>query len=153
MDLYPPDFGQFVNMAVWSPEGNRIATSAGGVVTIWDLAGEQDPIELIGHTADIQELGWTPDGNYILTSSVDGTGRLWDTSTGIEVSIYDFGMLAYGYISPDGTQAAFSAVDGTVRFYPILPEVSDLIEYAHQCCVVRELTEQERVIFGLDEID
>jgi WD40 repeat protein len=153
MDLYPPDFGYFVNMAVWSPEGDRIATSAGGVATIWDLTGEQDPIELIGHSADIQEMGWTPDGNYILTSSVDGTGRLWDTETGIEISIYDIGMLSDGFLSPDGAKVAFSAVDGTVRFYPVLPEVDELIDYAYECCVVRELTEQERLMFGLDEID
>ena len=153
MDLYPPDFGLFVNMARWSPDGDRIATSAGGNAIIWDLTGKRDPIELVGHTADIQEMNWSPDGLYLLTSSVDGTGRLWNAETGLEVTIFDIGMLSDGFLSPDGTRVAFSAVDGTVRFYPVLPEVDELIEYTYECCVVRELTSQERLMFGLDDIE
>ena len=153
MDLYPPDFGQFVNMAIWSPTEDRVATTAGGAATIWDLTGVYEPIELVGHTADIRELEWTPDGKYVLTSSVDTTSRLWDADTGLEVSIFDLGLDAYGFISPDGTQVAFSAVDGTVRFYPLLPSVEELIDYAYECCVVRDLSDQERLMFGLEKVE
>ena len=38
-----------------------------------------------GHTADISAQRFTPDGTGLLTSSVDGTARLWDTASGAQI--------------------------------------------------------------------
>ncbi len=153
-DLYPEDYGKFVYSVAWSPDGTRIVTGGGGgIATIWDLTGGREPIKLEGHTADYYSLNWSPDGKFILSSNYDNTGRVWDANTGIELAIYDIGLTSGGFLSPDGTRVGFSVVDGTVRFYPVLPDMDELIEYAHDCCVVRELTEQERKMFGLDPLE
>ena len=152
-DLYPDTSNLFVYAVAWSPKGDQIATSSQDGITIWDIEGEQEPLKLVAHAGDITDLNWSSDGNYLLSSSADGTGRLWDAQTGLEISVYEIGTANAGFISPDMTKIAFSSEDGTVRFYPFLPELDDLIEYAYECCVVRELTAQERLIFGLDPTD
>jgi chromatin assembly factor 1 subunit B len=83
-----------VNVARFSPDGERIATAADqGEIVLWYLGGPIDndrddkPRErwtqahvIRGHSFDVLDLSWSPDGNRIASASVDNSIRLWDTS-------------------------------------------------------------------------
>ena len=41
--------------------------------------------------------------------------------------------------------------DGKTSLYPTWLTTEELIAYAKECCLVRELTEEERQLFGLSQ--
>jgi hypothetical protein len=51
--------------------------------------------------------------------------------------------------SPDGEHIAISDFDGNLKIYPAWQTLEELVGYASECCVVRELTPEERQQFGL----
>lgn len=57
----------------------------------------------VGHTSDILAVAISPDGNYILTGSMDSMGKLWEVKSGKEVHRF-MHLRAVGYVSfsPDG---------------------------------------------------
>ena len=38
-----------------------------------------------GHTRDVTSVGFSPDGKFIVSGSVDNTVRVWDATNGVEV--------------------------------------------------------------------
>ncbi|MCI5120092.1 MAG: hypothetical protein D3908_02650 [Candidatus Electrothrix sp. AUS4] len=61
-------------------------------------------IHLIGHESWVSTAEWSPDGQRVLTSSSDGTVRIWDAEDGKELAryeqkVYDFSRATW---SPDG---------------------------------------------------
>jgi WD40 repeat protein len=93
---------------------------------------------------------------------MDGTARVWDVSTalglskaeglktgantGVELLRYPGFSAAW---SPSGNRIATADTDGTLKVFPAWQELQELTDYARDCCVVRELTAEERVQFGL----
>jgi chromatin assembly factor 1 subunit B len=83
-----------VNVARFSPDGERIATAADqGEIVLWYLGGPIDndrddkPRErwtqahvIRGHSFDVLDLSWSPDGKQLASASVDNSIRLWDTA-------------------------------------------------------------------------
>jgi WD40 repeat protein len=85
----PPLSGTF-HVAV-SPDG---ATVAAGHRTenpdltdaqLWDTAAGRPRARLRGHTAEIYQMVFAPDGKTLATASWDGTVRLWHVATGEEL--------------------------------------------------------------------
>jgi len=74
-----------VDMAVFSPNDQRIATCAlDRSVRIFDLTGRCLQ-EMRGHTGNVLSLVWSQDARQVISSSVDGSIRRWDADRGIEV--------------------------------------------------------------------
>jgi chromatin assembly factor 1 subunit B len=83
-----------VNVARFSPDGERIATAADqGEIVLWYLGGPLDddrddrPRErwtqahvVRGHSFDVLDLSWSPDGKSLASASVDNSIRIWDTT-------------------------------------------------------------------------
>ena len=93
-----------VDMAAFAPDDQRIATCAlDRCVRIFDLSGRCLQ-EMYGHKGNVLSLAWTQDGRYVVTSSVDGTIRKWDTERGTEVEVTDLHVRTDSVeIGPDGT--------------------------------------------------
>jgi hypothetical protein len=54
--------------------------------------------------------------------------------------------------SPDMTHIAFGPGDGTIQIFDVHWHTrEELIAYARECCLIRELTADERELFGLPE--
>ena len=84
-----PGHGDDVDMAVFSPDDQRIATCAlDRLVRIFNLQG-QCLTTCVGHGGNVLSLAWTPDSHYVVSTSVDGTIRRWDACSGEEVQTND----------------------------------------------------------------
>jgi WD40 repeat protein len=78
---------------------------------------------LIGHTADVLWIAFSPDGMRIATTGYDRTIKLWDTATGREVFTLrgHTGGVGELVFSPDGCRIVSSGIDGTARVWDATP--------------------------------
>jgi WD40 repeat protein len=75
--------------------------------------------DLEGHTGQVTDVAVSPRADVVLTTSTDGTGRLWDVATGKLVSIL-IGHTNYvvsGAFSPGGFFVVTASTDGTARVW------------------------------------
>ena len=141
---------------VWSPDGTQIlVTYEHGVARIWDVETSEPTLTFTEHQGNVMGE-WSPDGTLIASADyADQLVKIWDSETG-EV-LWNFSVpgapLTIGW-SPDGTHVI---VTGDGLNEPIIKRVwqstEELIDYAYECCVTRELTAEERGEFGLPPIE
>jgi WD40 repeat protein len=137
---------------VWSPDGSQIlVTYENGVARIWDSITGAPILTFTGHQGPV-DGEWSPDGTLIAsTDYANQLVKIWDSETGEE--LWSFSVagapLTIGW-SPDGTHVIVTG-DGLTE--PVIKRIwqstEELIDYAYQCCVNRELTVEEREQFGL----
>ena len=150
-------------MFSWSPDSTRIAISGGsdemGLVTnpvyVYDASSGELLLKIVRHTSQLMGIGWSPDGKRLVSSSSDDTTRIWDAETGAELltlptpgdwyTIPDW--------SPDGQYLLVSVSNlsspGQSGVWRVWQSTQELIDYAKECCVFRDLSEAERTQFGL----
>ena len=68
---------------LFSPDGTYIASHVGELVYVWDLL--TGDVRTFAHGRGVISTAFTPDSNSLMSTSEDGTRRLWDLATGIEV--------------------------------------------------------------------
>jgi WD40 repeat protein len=70
----------------FSPDGTRIVTVGGfrgaHEATVWDARSGAELLVLKGHTNLVLCAAFSPDGERIVTGSLDGTAKVWDARTG-----------------------------------------------------------------------
>jgi len=101
----------------FSPNGQLLATTSGGVVRLWDFSGNQIT-EFLAHEKDeVNSLSFSPDGRYIATGSHDLTAKLWDLSGNqlAEFTEHQLGVTSVCF-SPDGQYIA-TASDARIRVW------------------------------------
>jgi hypothetical protein len=66
-----------------SPDGSRVAIGgqSSGQIAIWDLRRGKLVLTFSGHTQVVHSLAWMPDGIALVSSSLDGTVRIWDSGS------------------------------------------------------------------------
>jgi WD40 repeat protein len=147
----------FVCTSAWSPDGTRLLTTAGNdeqgakdnTARIWDTSTGKELLVFNGHTQSVWPGSWSPDGKRVVTGSNDDTVRIWDSSTGDELLTIST-PVSYGVFtwwSPDGQHIFISSVPASV--WRVWQSTEELVEYAKECCVIRQLTDAERQKFGL----
>jgi WD40 repeat protein len=75
--------------------------------------------ELSGHKDRITTAAWNPQGNTLVTASMDGYAKVWNTANGQQLFLlsgHTGGVLSAAW-KPDGTQIATASSDGTVRIW------------------------------------
>ncbi len=140
----------------WSPDGKKFLTGSwnGNGATIWDTKTGEKILVFTGITdGGIGFSSWSPNGQRIASGNSDtGEVKIWDAETGAVV--FSFQMPIADYLfqldwSPDGKHLIGSAMMDSVPIYRVWQTTGDLIAYAKECCVARELTAEERQQFGL----
>lgn len=92
--------------AVFSPQGDKMATWRNGVITVRDAETTAPLYELSSPTGEgIYTLAFSADGSRLVVYWEDGRFRIWDADTGLPLEEYamelgERGML--GVASPDG---------------------------------------------------
>lgn len=117
-----------------SPNGTTLATVdlnvSGGfagedsrVIRLWKLTQtEATPLQTLeGHSEEVGEIAFSPNGNYLVSSSYDNTVKVWDWEGGEVVqTLSDYNQQyeeekASFSLSPDGKLIAGNFSDGTIR--------------------------------------
>ena len=118
-----------VYSATFSPEGDRVVTTANdGTARVWDLkAGVSTPLE--GHREGINSATFSPDGDRIVTASKDSTARVWDLKTGASTLLEGHtDIVNSAAFSPEGDRVVTAANDGTARVWDLKTGASTPLE-------------------------
>jgi WD40 repeat protein len=86
-----------------------------------------DRFELHGHTAAVTHLAFSPDGERLLSSSVDGSVRLWRLRPQYDQTVFTDGINRRADFSPDGKRIAF-ATSGAVELQTVAEKDIDAKE-------------------------
>ena len=114
--------------AALSPDRATAATaSADQTVWLWDLR-TKNHIPLRGHNAQVWSVAFDHDGRRLVTSSEDGTARVWDAAGGVPVAVLrgHVGPVYDAAFSPDGDRVATGGADATARIWD--SETGDLLD-------------------------
>ena len=112
--------------AVFSSDGHYILYGTGqdlgkdGYAGLRDLFGdtERDLRQFKGHQGQITGLGLSQDCRRVVTGSIDGTVRVWDAQTGLEIEKLDVGTPVNSVaLSRSGNEILVGANDKTVRLW------------------------------------
>jgi serine/threonine protein kinase len=74
---------------------------------------------LQGKMSSVGSTSFSPDSNFLVSASNDGSVRIWDTNSGIEIrrlTGHKDGVSSLSY-SPDGKYIASASYDGTLRLW------------------------------------
>jgi len=85
-------------------------------LTLWNIENGQVQI-LSGHTRNIIDLQFTPNGKALISSSFDGSVRVWDSESGSEVvKFIGYNDGEWASITPDGYYNASAGVQNGDRY-------------------------------------
>jgi len=74
--------------------------------------------QLSGHTADIWQVRWSPDGKTVLTASLDGTAKLWSPDGALKTTLVGHKAVVWSATwSPAGDAILTASLDGTAKLW------------------------------------
>jgi eukaryotic-like serine/threonine-protein kinase len=107
-----------VTVAVFSPDGTRVATGAGRAVHLWDAATGRE-LAVLADTGRITHLAFTHDGTRLAAGGLDGLG-LWDATTGARLATLLTDVPARRMdVSADGRHLAACTGGGKLRLWDL----------------------------------
>lgn len=121
---------RFVSDGMFSPIGDRFVTN-GGAARLWDTNSGRE-LAILRHDApttgsnvtfgplgSIDSSIFSPDGSLLVTTSKDGTARVWNSNDGSPVAVLrgHAGPVRYAVVSPDGSRVFTTSEDRTGRLW------------------------------------
>jgi WD40 repeat protein len=104
-------------------------TFNGSNLDVWDAESGDHLTEMAGHTGIVYALAVNADGSRIATGSDDGTVRIWDPRSGVQLQKLtpESGIIDVA-LDPAGTRAATTGDDGRVTIWAL--DVGELRQIA-----------------------
>ncbi|MBI5927750.1 MAG: protein kinase [Chloroflexi bacterium] len=137
----------------FSPDEQYIAAPVGEAVFVWNMAGELI-WQTNAHNDSVLGLDWYQNGDTLrlLTWGADGTARLWDFPSGVEVlRLTDTDGISEAGFNSTGTQIMTAGRSGTILVWQAWPNVDAAIADAESCCRTRPLSEEQKAAFNIAE--
>jgi WD40 repeat protein/tetratricopeptide (TPR) repeat protein len=106
-----------------SARGDLVATIAGGnrvvVRTVQPSAQRTTQTAQIQHEGTIHSVRFSPDGEWLVTASADGTARVWDARSGNPFAppLRHNGRIYCAEFSPEGLRVVTASADHTARIW------------------------------------
>lgn len=149
--------GYYNTFATFSPDGQQILCFASETeyaaalptsLSILDATTGEVIHELVGHSDRVTSASFSQDGKRIITSSIDGTIRVWDAEIGEEIYFLDGYEAWNDFITnatfcPDDQHITATFEDGTLRSWRFQP-LPELIELTRQRFKDQPLSPEER---------
>lgn len=118
--LSDPLLGPF---AFFDHHGNYFVTAniKDKIISIWDAKNLKCTKKMQGHRGQITSAKFSPDENYIVSTSTDKTIRIWDVSTGKVIRIFlgHSGFVNDASFSNDGKWIVSASDDKTVKIWDV----------------------------------
>jgi WD40 repeat protein len=156
LDLLPEDYYNEVPDSAWTNDGERvILLNEEGYVRIFDSSTGEEISKFFTRAASSNApISLSPKGDRLIIGGYNNVASVWDIAAGAERITYEYeaGGLVMPAYSPDGSRVLIGngvGEWGMVQVFPVWDSLEELIAYARDCCVVRELTPDEREVFGL----
>jgi WD40 repeat protein len=109
------DSGNIYYRAVFSSDGKLIASAdQDGKVRIWDVGSGRIIRTLLGHTAPVRLIKFSPNDQLLATAAEDNSVRIWDPASGKELSRTQSESVQRLAFSPDRRRLATASQDGAV---------------------------------------
>ena len=149
LQLMPEDYSEQVDGIVWTKDGTQVIVFTLNTGHRFNAATGEELMQYFGHTSAVFSINLSSDEDLLYTAAGDGTVRVFDLDTGVELLVYEIGGWTNAELSPDETQLLVSSSEGAAYIFPVWETVDDLISHAKDCCLIYELTLEEREQFGL----
>jgi WD40 repeat protein/TPR repeat protein len=124
-------FARGIILEVLRRTADSVAPDPAAVNVLLEIMAS-DPARAIlaGHTGAVRKLAYSRDGSRIATSSLDGTARIWDARTGVQLLLLrvhphqpDTAVYAdivkTAVFSPDGTRVLTAANPGSIETWEL----------------------------------
>jgi WD40 repeat protein len=149
LQLFPDNYDDQTMGITWTKDGKQVIVF--GTATGYRIDAEtgDELMQYVGHSDIVSEINLSTDGQLLYTFGADGTARVFDVETGVELLAYEIGGWVVGGLSPDGSQLLLVSTTGEAGVYPVWQTTDELVAYAKDCCMQHVLTPQEREQFGL----
>jgi serine/threonine protein kinase/WD40 repeat protein len=103
----------------WHPDGKTLAVDGGDqIIHIWDVAARKPIARLEGHKGDSIGFRYSNSGDLLVSTSWDGTMRLWDPQTGRQL-FNRRGWVQGLRFSPDDRYLAAEVADTNLRIWEV----------------------------------
>jgi Tol biopolymer transport system component/dienelactone hydrolase len=105
------------NDAEFAPDGKSIITAGDddGTARVWDVVTGKI-VRTINQPPVVIGAAFSPDGKYIVTTSIANEARLWDAATGQQLRIFPSGTI---FFSPDGKYLLAGGADHTAKLLDV----------------------------------
>jgi WD40 repeat protein len=116
--VYSPNAKMLASCSgIWAPEFNK--SQKPGEIILWNLGKGTAEFTLEGSPGGLSSVTFAPDGKKLYSTGGDGTIRMWDLATRMEIKAVTGHDKPVRRISltPDGKLLASAGIDGTVRFW------------------------------------
>lgn len=105
---------------LWGKNDLYLISSHGNLLKMWEIDTHAPVREFIGHQELITSLHLSPDQNSLLSSSGDGTIRMWDIGSGLLIKKFKIpGAVHMSIFSADGRFVYSAGSDRTIRMWDI----------------------------------